>query len=325
MISGCAVLLALSGLFAIGMNAFDGMALGTMIAVATMVLSALTLLPAVTMLTHRRLGRAEPHQGVERTPARVGGSRPAAHRRSSAGRRTELDRAASRACVACARHSVSDVRRRHAAAAHGVACCSVAGRLSAWAGGSSPILVTVPAPESEAGNATASRLIGIARGNPAVRKIDSYRDNRALRSAQGDVGLVEIGVDAQPEQAAAQDMVAALREITGPGVSVGGLPGERLDEVERYASRLPIAVAVVLLATALMLWIAFRSVLMPVKAVIATLLSAGAALGAVTWVFQEGHLAELFGFQQIMAFPRSFRSSSFRSSSGSRWTTRSSS
>jgi RND superfamily putative drug exporter len=48
--------------------------------------------------------------------------------------------------------------------------------------------------------------------------------------------------------------------------------------------------------TALVLFLAFRSVLLPLKAILMNLVSIGASFGAVVWVFQDGHLAGRLGF-----------------------------
>jgi RND superfamily putative drug exporter len=65
------------------------------------------------------------------------------------------------------------------------------------------------------------------------------------------------------------------------------------DEVRRWA---PVALAVVALATLVLLFLMTGSVLVPVKALIMNTLSLGASFGALVWVFQDGHLSGLLGF-----------------------------
>jgi uncharacterized membrane protein YdfJ with MMPL/SSD domain len=302
-ISGSAVLLALSGLFAIGISSFDGMALGTMIAVAAMVLAALTLLPAVAAFTHRRL-----HGRASRRPARQNRN-PLTDRflRTIIRHPVAVGLSSTTLLLAVSLPALGIEFRMFGISTlpPNTDSRQAAGVVDAalGPGGSSPILLTVPEPGSDTGERTTRRVVSLARANPAVRGVESYRSDPAQHSARGGLGLVEVQVMSEPEDAAAQDTVAQLRDAAGNGALVGGQPAERFDEVARYKNRLPFAVAAVLLATAAMLLLAFRSVLVPVKAVVATLLSAGAALGAVTWVFQEGHLADLFGFQQIDGVP----------------------
>ena len=77
--------------------------------------------------------------------------------------------------------------------------------------------------------------------------------------------------------------------------------GGRLHRVQRRTSRrvvagkLPLFIGVVVLLSALLLLVVFRSVVIPIKAALMNLLSIGAALGFVTLIFQEGHGADLLG------------------------------
>jgi RND superfamily putative drug exporter len=77
---------------------------------------------------------------------------------------------------------------------------------------------------------------------------------------------------------------------------VGGDAAELVDAKAAIASRLPLALAVMALTTAVLLFAAFGSLLMPVKAIILNLLSLTATFGAMVWIFQDGHLSGLLGF-----------------------------
>ena len=63
------------------------------------------------------------------------------------------------------------------------------------------------------------------------------------------------------------------------------------------AERVPIVLAFVLGLAFLLLLVTFRSIVIPIKAIVLNLLSVGAAYGIVTWIFQEGHLESLLGFE----------------------------
>ncbi len=84
-----------------------------------------------------------------------------------------------------------------------------------------------------------------------------------------------------------------------PGVTmlIGGEPAAYQDFLNVLAGDVPLVIGAVLLLTFLLLAIAFRSVAIPLKAVLMNLLSVAAALGVLTWVFQEGHLAAQLRFQ----------------------------
>jgi RND superfamily putative drug exporter len=99
------------------------------------------------------------------------------------------------------------------------------------------------------------------------------------------------------------DLVENLRdnvvpdEIAGTDLTVfaGGQTAGYIDLAARIADKLPQMIALVVVLSFFLLLLAFRSVLLPIKAAVANLLSVGAAYGIVTFVFQEGHGATLIG------------------------------
>jgi RND superfamily putative drug exporter len=126
---------------------------------------------------------------------------------------------------------------------------------------------------------------------------------RSFVSRDGRATLVEVvpreGVD--PGEVAA--MVRELRAGAGPGATgvagarllVGGLPAFNVDYEAAVRRSFPPVVALVVGGTLLALCVAFRSALVPVKAVALNLLSVAAAFGVVVLVFQDGHGASLLG------------------------------
>src|SRR3546814_4809176 len=85
--------------------------------------------------------------------------------------------------------------------------------------------------------------------------------------------------------------------LAGSGLDpkVGGITAAAIDFSDYAAERLPMFIGVVLLLSFLLLMATFRSVLVPIKAVIMNLLSIGAAYGVVVAVFQWGWAADLLG------------------------------
>jgi putative drug exporter of the RND superfamily len=81
----------------------------------------------------------------------------------------------------------------------------------------------------------------------------------------------------------------------GVHASVGGLPAFNADYEDAIAGRIVVVVALVVCGTLIALAAGFRSVLVPVKAVVLNLMSVAAALGLVVLVFQDGYGARAFG------------------------------
>src|SRR5579859_7909542 len=82
----------------------------------------------------------------------------------------------------------------------------------------------------------------------------------------------------------------------GAHVYVGGTTAELVDELGSLGATLPWMALMVALTTFVLLFLAFGSVVLPVKAIVMNLLSLTATFGAVVWIFQEGHLSGLLRF-----------------------------
>ncbi|MBO0702984.1 MAG: MMPL family transporter, partial [Candidatus Dormibacteraeota bacterium] len=110
--------------------------------------------------------------------------------------------------------------------------------------------------------------------------------------------LLNVHTDAPVNSPAAQSLVARLHQESVPGaaVMVTGQTALNEDAVQYILDRLPYAVASVLVVSLLLLFLLTRSVVLPIKAVISNAVSICASFGALVWIFQEGHLAQILGF-----------------------------
>jgi putative drug exporter of the RND superfamily len=77
---------------------------------------------------------------------------------------------------------------------------------------------------------------------------------------------------------------------------VGGPAAELVDQKHDLDSRLPIAIALIVLTTFIVLFLFTGSVVLPLKALVLNFLSLTAVLGAMVWIFQDGHLKGFLGF-----------------------------
>jgi RND superfamily putative drug exporter len=101
------------------------------------------------------------------------------------------------------------------------------------------------------------------------------------------------------DERAADTAIAVLRGIEEPDgvrVMVAGVPALERDSIHGLLDGLPLLVAVLVAAALALMYAAFRSLILAVKAVAMSALSLGATLGILTWVFVEGHGARLFDF-----------------------------
>ena len=88
-----------------------------------------------------------------------------------------------------------------------------------------------------------------------------------------------------------------LRGMQGADIVVGGFAATSVDLQHDLLKRFPAIVGMILGVTAIMLFIAFRSLLVPLKAVVLNCLSVGAAFGVTVLVFQHGYGGSLFGLE----------------------------
>lgn len=143
----------------------------------------------------------------------------------------------------------------------------------------------------------------VVLGGPEILKRLSDSERRSFMSADGRAVLLAL----LPHKGlAAPDAVRLVREIraanletitgiAGAHLEVGGLPGFNADYEDAIKSALGPVIVSIICATLLVLSLAFRSVLIPIKAVALNLLSVAAAYGAVAIIFQHGLGARLVG------------------------------
>jgi len=122
---------------------------------------------------------------------------------------------------------------------------------------------------------------------------DSIRNGAVLFLVESDV---------EPFGPEASSLVSDIRAFDpGPDVAlfVDGGSAEIKDVVDSLYGRFPIVAGIVIIATYLSLLILFRSVVLPIKAILLNVMSILASYGALVFIFQDGHFAGLLNFEPI--------------------------
>jgi RND superfamily putative drug exporter len=157
--------------------------------------------------------------------------------------------------------------------------------------GPNPIVVAVAAPTGSPVLADLRARIGAV---PHVTGVEL--------EGSGPVSVLHASIDGPTYSPAARQAVAAIRSLPSPvEVAVTGDTALLVDYQAMITGYLPYAITVIAVGTLVLLFLFTGSVLLPVKAVVTNVLSIGAALGAVVWVFQQGHLAGWFGTSRLGA------------------------
>jgi RND superfamily putative drug exporter len=94
-----------------------------------------------------------------------------------------------------------------------------------------------------------------------------------------------------------EDMVEGIRALDAPfEFGVEGGAAELVDSKAAIYDRLPLALGIIGATTFVLLFLVFGSILVPVKAIVLSLLSLTATFGAMVWIFQDGHLSGVLDF-----------------------------
>jgi RND superfamily putative drug exporter len=115
-----------------------------------------------------------------------------------------------------------------------------------------------------------------------------------VTGAAGAAVRLAVGYQPLPDSQQARQIVTEIRALSPPGhatVLVGGGTALLVDELASLSAGLPWMALLTALATLILLFLAFGSVVLPVKAIVMNILSLSATFGVIVWVFQWGHLS----------------------------------
>ena len=121
-----------------------------------------------------------------------------------------------------------------------------------------------------------------------------------LTGVRDNVARIDVRYQPDPLSAQARQIVQRVRGVPGPpgsSAQVGGQTAQLVDELSSLSATVPWMAMVMAAATFVLLFLAFGSVVLPVKAIAANLLSLSATFGVVVWIFQEGHVSGLLRFE----------------------------
>ena len=307
--SGLTVVLALLGLLLVPTNIFASLAIGAIVVVSMSVLAALTLLPAVLSLLGDRVNRLKvPYLGRRLLAARAAG-KPSAWARVA-------QRAMRRPALAltigvgvlllCAypalsmKTGVSGVSSFPNSFQSKQAFGVLERQFSA--GQVSPVQIVVDGKVNTPGVQSA-----VARLKGELARDTAFGPAQTTTAKAGDLALISVPVNGDATGKFALGKVAQLRSTyipqafagSGARVYVTGQTAGNLDYINIVNSHFPWVVALVLGLSFLLLMVAFRSIVIPAKAIVMNLLSVGAAYGLITLVSLKGVGASLFGFQHV--------------------------
>ncbi len=303
--AGTSVVIAISGLLISGIWAVGLLGLAAAIVVAVSVVSALTLLPALLGLLGGRVDRLRvPLLGPRRRRADAGlSTRWAGHvtRHPVAAALTgTLALIALAAPVVDMRLGQNDQGSQPPETSQRRAYDLLADGFGPGFNGPLLMVATVP---DEAAQQDLEELRSQVAATPGVAAVSVPTFNPA-----GDVAVFNAMPTTAPQAAETADVVHRLRDVVVPAATdgtglrmlVGGNTAAFVDLDRQMSARLPILIGAVVALAFVLLMLAFRSILVPLKAALMNLLSVGAAYGVIVAVFQWGWGKDVVGLSETI-------------------------
>jgi putative drug exporter of the RND superfamily len=317
--AGCTVVIALLGMMLLGVSFLYGVAISASIGVLLVMLASLTLLPALLTFAGRRLAR--PGRRARRRAAAGGaGSIPVGGQDGPAGagaswirwsrfvQRRPVPLAIFSALVMLVIAAPATALRLGSSDASNDPAAQTTHRAyellaqGFGEGFNGPLQVVAQVPRGPVpGSVPVEALRAAIAATPGVVAVAPAKLN-----ASRDVATLTVYPRSSPQAYATSQLVTQLRSKvvppvaarTGMTIYVGGVTAGAVDFATTLGHKLPLFIGVVVLLSALLLMVVFRSLVIPLQAAVMNLLSIGASLGVIVAIFQWGWLGSLMGVQK---------------------------
>ena len=310
LVSGLTVMLAMAGMYLAGAPTFESYATGTIIVVAVAVVGSLTVLPALLAWLGDRVEKG----GVpiiSRMPWNAGERGLWARVLNPVLRHPVVSAVAAGGVLIVLSIPAFSLHLSvpgPTSLPQNLAVVKTYNKIQATFPGDAVPAVVVVRSRDVTSPEVARAIVALrqqAATNPMFKQPTTLKINPARTVAEVDIPLVGDGNDSASEAA-----LAKLRNTVVPA-TVGGAPDTTADVTGQTASskdfndtmrsHAPVVFAFVLSAAFLLLLFTFRSLVIPIKAIVLNLLSVGAAYGVLVWIFQDGHFESLLDFKSTGA------------------------
>jgi len=326
--AGCTVVIALLGMMLLGVDFLYGVAISASIGVLLVMLGSLTLLPALLTIAGKRLvrpGRRARRRGVQATDVRHGRTW-LRWSQFVQGHSWTVALAAALVLLLIAAPATA-LRLGSSDASNDSVSFTTYKAYELLAEGfgkgfNGPLQVVAQVPKLErvtvSGSSNSSTTTETRRPVPGAGAHDLASLRAALASTPGvvsttpprvnptgNVATISVYPKSSPQEYATTELVSRLRNQvippvasqTGMHVYVGGITAGSVDFAGVLAKKLPLFIGVVVLVSALLLMVVFRSLVIPLQAAVMNLLSIGASLGVIVVVFQWGWFDAIMGLK----------------------------
>ncbi|BBX19241.1 hypothetical protein CRI77_00395 [Mycolicibacterium duvalii] len=117
------------------------------------------------------------------------------------------------------------------------------------------------------------------------------------------IRVIQNGLENRNDAAQKIDELRSIQPPRGIDISVGGTPALEQDSIHSLFDKLPLMVVVLIITTTILMFLAFGSIVLPIKAALMSALTLGSTMGILTWMFVEGHGSGIMNYtpQPLMA------------------------
>jgi RND superfamily putative drug exporter len=310
MISGFTVMIAMAGMYLAGASTFQSFATGTILVVAVAVVGSLTVLPAILAWLGDRIEKG----GVpiiKDQPWNAGESALWSRILNPVLRHPVVSVLAAGGLLvvlAIPAFSLHTANPGVETLPQDLSVIQTYNRMQdAFPGGPIPAIVAVSADDvnSPEVKAAISDLRNQAASSPQFEQPITTDVSSDGTVAQVSIPLAGDGSNSQSTSALAalrdEIIPATIGQVPGATANVTGYTADSEDFTDTMKSHAPLVFGFVLLAAFILLLFTFRSIVIPFKAIVLNLLSVGAAYGILVWIFQDGHLESVLGFDSTGA------------------------
>jgi len=144
--------------------------------------------------------------------------------------------------------------------------------------------------------AEAGKITGFTNPTWDERNVSTDSNGNPGTKKDPNVTVLENGLQVRNEAA---DKISQLRSIQTPKgitISVGGTPALEQDSIHSLFDKLPLMIVILVTTTTLLMFLAFGSLVLPIKAAVMSALTLGSTLGILTWIFVDGHFSRWLNF-----------------------------
>jgi putative drug exporter of the RND superfamily len=294
--AGITVMIALLGLFTLGVTVLDAAALDVTVTAALVMTAALTVLPVLLSRFGKRIG-----DHARRTAGRSGRQALWPRWAATVTRHPWQALIAGLAIMALLAIPAFSLRLGQSDASNDPTSHTSRRAYDLLAQGfgkgfNGPLQVVAQLPRAGDTGATA-KIAATLRSSPGIISVSA-----PVLSPNGRTAVYQAFPATSPESKATSDLVTRLRDdqlpavarATGTRILVGGATATGIDFAQVLSGRLALFIVTVIVLAMLLLVVVFRSIAIAIQAAVCNLLSVGASLGVIVAVFQKGWLGGLF-------------------------------